>query len=972
MHILKKIIFLFLLSLSVFITAQQPVFTQLTEKDGLPDIEFYNIVEDNKGFIWLAADKGLFRYDGKKFKNYTHPDKRGLSVFGVKLDNQGRVWCNNISGQFFYVENDSLKLFKDIKQETNGELTNFIFFKEKLAVFYYREIMLIDVNNPDSVKKINDNLKTISTFKFEDEFSYIIGDKKFTSLEGKSFTLKKKFKNKLYSDFFYINWNFISYKGRKFFLGLEHLANNVKKQNNRLVLETKDSLSEVQLPHVLKYTPYINYFKDEGLLWIATENGVFICDYMDRKIIIKDHIFKGKNVTKIIKDRNNNYWFTTLRNGIFIVPNIHLKELKLDFEDANITAMSKIGENRILFGSSKGSLELVNINTKERTKFPTLRKNKIFAIEEINKNEAIVSYGAYSVIINTNDFTYKNTTNHSLNGVKDFSYIDTNKILVACYNSALEISFEANNSYEKRLGVLRSYTTHYSKKDDKKYVGYVDGTRVYDDSKEIKILHGDREIFTVDIGETNDGTVWLSTFKKGILGVKDNDIYVNYNRDNGLLSNLTREIKGDGENLWISTTNGVQLLNTKTKKFRNLTRRDGINTYNITEIIPFEDKLFFSSNKGVIGVDRDKLFKKVNTLEFYFTDVSINDKVKEIKKEYNLKSDENKVHFKFQINGFLSEENVQYSYKLSNEKDAGVWNNLDENINQVTFNNLASGTYEFTLKATSIDDPTNEFSRTINFAIALPIYKEWWFILLVFLSGVVFIWYRFYTRLKSIKRRQDVALEKARLQKELVSTKLETLRSQMNPHFTFNALNSIQNLILKNDKQEAYNYLTKFSSLIRENLHLSTQNFVVFEQELSLINRYLELEKLRFKESFRYQIIVGEDVEEVKIPTMIIQPYVENAIKHGLLHKKEGMKKIKIEFYIKEGVLVSKILDNGIGIKRSKEIQQANGVKRKSFSTKSIQERLLFLRDYYKTDIGVEYPEVEEGTMVIIKIPYLS
>ena len=367
-----------------------------------------------------------------------------------------------------------------------------------------------------------------------------------------------------------------------------------------------------------------------------------------------------------------------------------------------------------------------------------------------------------------------------------------------------------------------------------------------------------------------------------------------------------------------------------------------------------------------------KLFKKVNTLEFYFTDVSINDQVKEIKKEYNLKSDENKVHFKFQINGFLSEENVQYSYKLSNEKDAGVWNNLDENINQVTFNNLASGTYEFTLKATSIDDPTNEFSRTINFAIALPIYKEWWFILLVFLSGVLFIWYRFYTRLKSIKRRQDVALEKARLQKELVSTKLETLRSQMNPHFTFNALNSIQNLILKNDKQEAYNYLTKFSSLIRENLHLSTQNFVVFEQELSLVNRYLELEKLRFKENFRYQIIVGEDVEEVKIPTMIIQPYVENAIKHGLLHKKEGMKKIKIEFYINEGVLVSKIFDNGIGIKRSKEIQQANGVKRKSFSTKSIQERLLFLRDYYKTDIGVEYPEVEEGTMVIIKIPYLS
>ncbi|WP_299680928.1 histidine kinase [uncultured Tenacibaculum sp.] len=974
MNKVTLLLFYILLFSVVEAFSQHPVYTQLTEKDGLPDIEFYGIVEDNKGFIWLAADKGLFRYDGKKFKNYTHPDKRGLSVFGVKLDSQGRVWCNNISGQFFYVENDSLTLFKDVKNEAKGQLTNFVFFENKLVIYYYREIILVDLNNSNTVKKINDDRKTISVIKNERNLSYIIEDHKFSIGVGGESTIEKKFKNKLQSNFFYINWNFIPFRGKNFFLGLEKLATKVNKENNRLVLETQDSLAEIKLPDILKYTPYIDYYKYEDLLWLATENGVFICDYDDLagEIIIKDHIFKGRRVSKVIKDRNDNYWFTTLRNGVYIVPNIHLNELKFDLTDANITAMSKIGEDKILIGSSKGNLDLVDVNTKKRTKLPTLKKEKVFAIVEINESKAIVSYESYTVIIDVNDFSYEYVFDYYLTGIKDFSFVEKNKVLVACYNSAAELELSSKEIKAKPLGALRSYTTHYSKKDNKKYVGYVDGTRVYDENKEMKILHEDREIFTIDIGETNDGTVWLSTFKKGILGVKENNIYINYNRDNGLLSNLTREIKGDGDNLWISTTNGVQLLNTKTKKFRNLTRRDGINTYNITDIIPFEDKLFFSSNKGVIVVDRERLFKKVNTLEFYFTDVSINDKTREIKEKYDLNSDENKVHFKFQINGFLSEENVQYSYKLSNKKDSGSWNNLDENINQVTFNNLASGAYEFTLKATSIDNPKNKFSRNIKFAIALPIYKEWWFIISIFLSGVLFIWYRFSIRLKRVKNRQEVALEKARLQKELVSTKLETLRSQMNPHFTFNALNSIQNLILKNDKQEAYNYLTKFSSLIRENLHLSTQNFVVFEQELSLINRYLELEKLRFKENFIYQIILGEDVEEVKIPTMIIQPYVENAIKHGLLHKKEGIKRIKIEFYISEGVLVSKIYDNGIGIKRSKEIQKANGVKRKSFSTKSIQERLLFLRDYYKTDIGVEYPEVKEGTIVIIKIPYLA
>ena len=106
---------------SMYLKAQHPVYYQLTEKDGLPDIEFYKILEDKNGFIWLAANKGLFRYDGKEFLNYSHPEKRGLSVFNLQLDERGRIWCNNISGQYFYIENDKLELFADIEEEANGQ-----------------------------------------------------------------------------------------------------------------------------------------------------------------------------------------------------------------------------------------------------------------------------------------------------------------------------------------------------------------------------------------------------------------------------------------------------------------------------------------------------------------------------------------------------------------------------------------------------------------------------------------------------------------------------------------------------------------------------------------------------------------------------------------------------------------------------------------------------------------------------------
>lgn len=209
-----------------------------------------------------------------------------------------------------------------------------------------------------------------------------------------------------------------------------------------------------------------------------------------------------------------------------------------------------------------------------------------------------------------------------------------------------------------------------------------------------------------------------------------------------------------------------------------------------------------------------------------------------------------------------------------------------------------------------------------------------------------------------------------RKQSELAHLQLKSLKAQMNPHFMFNAMNSIQSLVLKGDKHEAYNYLTKFASLIRENLNMSEKSFVDFEEELSLLKKYLELERLRFRDNFEYEIIGEENVTDVKIPSMIIQPFVENSIKHGLLHKLKGVKKVSISFY-EEEVFKCVIIDNGIGMKASKEINSLS-FKEESFSTKAIEDRLSLLKDYYKTDIGFKYEKIKEGTKVVIKIPYIN
>lgn len=233
-----------------------------------------------------------------------------------------------------------------------------------------------------------------------------------------------------------------------------------------------------------------------------------------------------------------------------------------------------------------------------------------------------------------------------------------------------------------------------------------------------------------------------------------------------------------------------------------------------------------------------------------------------------------------------------------------------------------------------------------------------------------------YFKKNNIENEKKLAVAYQKLEEtkksELAHLQLKSLKAQMNPHFMFNAMNSIQSLVLKGDKNEAYNYLTKFSLMIRENLNMSEKSFVFFEEELSLLKKYLELEKLRFKDDFEYQLFEVENMETVKIPAMIIQPFIENSIKHGLLHKINGVKKLEVFFKLEEEVLVCVIVDNGVGVVASEIINEQNDDKQASFSTKAIEERLVFLTDFYKTDIGFKYLPTDIGTKVEVKIPYVK
>jgi LytS/YehU family sensor histidine kinase len=222
-----------------------------------------------------------------------------------------------------------------------------------------------------------------------------------------------------------------------------------------------------------------------------------------------------------------------------------------------------------------------------------------------------------------------------------------------------------------------------------------------------------------------------------------------------------------------------------------------------------------------------------------------------------------------------------------------------------------------------------------------------------------------------------MALKEAKiiLEKELDKSTLSSIKAQMNPHFIFNALNTIQSYVYMNDKRNASIYISKFSNLTRSILNMSNKESITLSEEIKSLELYLSLEKMRFEDTFEYVISVSETVEKERItlPSMLLQPYVENAVKHGLLHKKNN-RILSISFSKEDAFLKIVIDDNGIGRKRSEELNKINYSKHASFAMNANKKRIDILQQQYKNinlQIIDKYSDFNEamGTQVIIQLP---
>jgi ligand-binding sensor domain-containing protein len=350
------------------------------------------------------------------------------------------------------------------------------------------------------------------------------------------------------------------------------------------------------------------------------------------------------------------------------------------------------------------------------------------------------------------------------------------------------------------------------------------------------------------------------------------------------------------------------------------------------------------------------------------------------KKNIELSHSENFISIAYSSDSYINEQQNTYSYKLTGI-DTG-WVNAGTRTTAY-YTNLAPGTYHFWVKASNNDALQGAPANLLTLLINPAWYQTWWFKVLCIIVALLIIYSFYRLRIKqlqarSLAQRKEAELKqvKTEFEKQIAETEMIALRSQMNPHFIFNVLNSINRYILVNEGAKASLYLTQFSRLIRQVLENSKSAKVSLEADLSALQLYINMEKLRFEERFTYCIRVDKNIDQqfAQLPPLLIQPYVENAIWHGLMQKDKAGQLDIIITQPRENELQIVIQDNGIGRKKAMALQSKSATRHKSYGMQITSDRIDIVNKIYQVQASVKYEDLyngEEaiGTRVTLNIP---
>ncbi|MEY4877572.1 MAG: hypothetical protein RL708_2722, partial [Bacteroidota bacterium] len=684
----------------------------------------------------------------------------------------------------------------------------------------------------------------------------------------------------------------------------------------------------------------------------------------------------------IMYDREGTLWIATLNGGLIKTPALEILNHKIN-DKSVVSLTSNPAQHSIFIGTTYNQIYNWNLNT---------NKTDLIFDGKNNKDVSYISFNcASNELLFTSDKSYSlNVISKSVSKIsaycKDFDFIDRTHFAIATpfgfgFNQPLENSkfkvdantFELNKYFALQKEDVRTRCVAYNKNEDIIYAGTINGLLQVKDSLTEEIKNNTVVIIAADLVLLND-VLYAGTLNDGLFQIQSKKVINTFNIKNGLLSNSIIKLKIFENQLWILSDKGLQQFNSNDNKFINYPFSNSLSADEISDFEILDNKIYLASTSGVIELPIQSN-SSIKTNPLIWIDKFYCDKLNcKFNKALTFESGNHLIEIFLTLPNFRNSNQVNIYYQVNQSE----WLKLADGEQGLTLPQLTSGNYKVKFKA-EYNGLTSTEMPEINFIIKTPWYFSWWFLLGCAILFIAIIYLLVKNEFKKQRIKQQFETEKNKLEKELQQSTLASIKSQMNPHFLFNALNTIQSYIYQNDKQNASQYLGKFSELTRMILEMSNREKVSLTEEIKALKLYLELEQLRFEEKLKHEIVVAKTVDEemIHIPSMLIQPYVENAIKHGLLHKKDNWL-LHILFERKENTLVVTVDDNGIGRKRSQELQKLKLKQHQSFAMSANEKRLNILNKGLEKPIALQIIDKTNdsgeacGTTVILNIPILN
>jgi ligand-binding sensor domain-containing protein len=1010
-------LFTFLLCFSQGLSAQSSdSLIHYSVENGLASNYVRRAYQDSKGFMWFPTDRGITRFDGTRFKNYVNTDNNDLLLkpFAVGEDSHKRLWMYGTSSFFCYFDLEKNK-FVSIKNNTDAPLLSYFTYIHEASpnklIFYTSNNIIyeLDENLKITSWKKNTQRASLTSLNYpqvNSNFSIFNYTKDSIYIQSKYANLPQSIVHyptgyavsRVYTDsaFFYVQGQQLGVfsHGKTVIRNIKDLTKNKDILNfqifdtgspKRTLVKTgkeffvvDENLNRLtEFDFINNYTLNTIYFDKKDNLWLCTyEEGLFL-KIREKKPSIAPVYLRNQANSVLLCDKKGNVLVGNNNGELFIFkdtigrkvniqnsPSTPLQQLFFDAKDNLFICWQNVGyafiESSLLYKDTPILIENAFDLSPQNSKEPFYQDVKI---PFINNKISLVKSPFVRYHAKNTEGGLIISVNRELRLLKVEGSYWTNSLIAKIPFVVGMSEIRKNDLWIVSSSLKRLSGDKLDKLDT-----------LLAPKKKNSVLEKTLEWMLAD----KFGNLWASPFAVGLC-------YIDTSNFNTFLipemseDYVEQTVLDEKNRIWVATNRGivmVEVLSRNPFKYR-LKRIDktlGLASNEVISLSLNDSLLFAASTKGLSVLNIEKVLGESNltksSVKLHFSNLKINQKDTILRGSYDLRYDENNLEIDFAGLSFNPQNPIRYEYRMQKEGDAVVdWRTTNEP--RLVFSFLLAGKYTLHVRAFDAENHVLEMAQPLVINVRLPFWKTGWFYatILAFLGLIAWILYK-----NNIERIKKEEAEKAEISRQFTVLELQALQAQINPHFVFNALTAIQNFIWNKDVKSANEYLTEFSTLMRLFLESSRRKYLTVEEEVKLLKIYVHLEQLRFPDRFDADFDIEENISTSdELPSMLIQPFVENAINHGLLYKK-GKGLLQVHFSKENNILTCIVEDNGVGRGAAAAIRATSIKTHKSRATEILQERIALMKSAEGTEVAVsiEDKNVGEnqdfGTKVLIEI----